>query len=149
MYTRTCPGGQKTQILDENYLARVAMERSKYANALVLNDLPAIFHYWSNTYVRPKLEALGFSDDHAMFRRYMEEQCRRRGSALKRFVSIGSGNCDLEIELALHLEAKGHSDFVIDCIELNSQMLQRGARAPHERPWRKELRPGSIALTRI
>ena len=23
--------------------------------------MPAIFHYWSNTYLRPKIEALGFS----------------------------------------------------------------------------------------
>src|SRR5262249_49626065 len=88
---------------------------------------PDIFHYWSNTYVRPKLEALGIGGSREMFKTYLEQQCERREKGVKRFVSIGSGNCDLEIELALRLQAKGHTEFVIDCLDLNAEMLRRGS----------------------
>jgi SAM-dependent methyltransferase len=64
-----------------------------------------------------------------MFCRYLAEQCDRRKNDRPRFVSIGSGNCDLEIELAVHLRALGHADFVIDCLELNPSMLERGRSA--------------------
>jgi hypothetical protein len=47
----------------------------------------------------------------------------------KRFVSIGSGNCDLEIDLGLHLRSTGRQDFVIDCLDLNPDMLERGRSA--------------------
>ena len=100
---------------DENYRSRVAIERENYENTLNVHALPDIFHYWSNAYVRPKLEVLWIGSSSEMFSTYLEEQGELRKTDAKRFVSIGSGNCDLEIELALRLMAKGHTDFVIDC----------------------------------
>ncbi len=43
-----------------------------------------------------------------------------------RFASLGAGNCDLEIELARKLRARGHESFTIDCLDLNTSMLSRG-----------------------
>jgi hypothetical protein len=62
-----------------------------------VHELPDIFHYWSNRYMRPQLEAFGFSSPDGMFRKYLVEQCQARKNDAKRFLSIGSGNCDLEI----------------------------------------------------
>jgi SAM-dependent methyltransferase len=111
---------------DASYHARVIAEKGIYEDCVNVHNLPGIFHYWSDRYVRPKLEPFGFSSPAGLFKKYLAEQCERRNNCALRFVSLGSGNCDLEIELALHLRAKGHVDFVIDCVDLNSTMLERG-----------------------
>jgi len=113
---------------DESYRARIAAEKGVYEACIKVHDLPPIFHYWSNKYIRPKLEAFGFSTPNDMFKKYLLEQPQRPQEAL-RFASIGAGNCDLEIALASHLRVQGRSDFVIDCLELNPVMLERGRAA--------------------
>ncbi len=111
---------------EASYHARVTAEKSTYEDCVNVHDLPGIFHYWSDLYVRPKVEPFGFSSPAGLFTKYLEEQCGRRHNCAPRFVSIGSGNCDLEIDLAQHLRAKGHTDFVIDCVDMNPAMLERG-----------------------
>jgi SAM-dependent methyltransferase len=117
-----------------DYAARLAAEDRLYRDDIDVHNLPEIFHYWSNRYIRPKLEAFGFSTPEAMFRKYLREQFERQPGHFKRFVSFGSGNCNMEIELALDLRAHAQSDFVIDCVDLNPSMLERGrgSAAQHE-----------------
>ena len=43
------------------YGARVAEEISRFREEIEVHALPPIFHYWLDRYVRPKLEAFGFS----------------------------------------------------------------------------------------
>jgi SAM-dependent methyltransferase len=118
-------------LTDETYRARLREEEKVYENCLHVHDLPAIFHYWSNTYIRPKMEAFGFSNPNQLFCKRLQKQCERHTARDLRFVSIGSGNCDLEIEIALHLCSQGHS-FVIECVDLNPAMLERGQAAAHD-----------------
>lgn len=113
---------------DETYHARLAEEKKIYEKCLHVHDLPAIFHYWSNTHIRPKMEAFGFSNPNQLFCRRLQEQCERQTTGLRRFASIGAGNCDLEVEIALHLRSRGHA-FVMDCVDLNPAMLERGRMA--------------------
>jgi SAM-dependent methyltransferase len=107
------------------YAASVAAEKQVYRDCLEVHDLPPIFHYWSNRYVRPKLEACGFSSPEQLFQRYVDKQFAN-GRKERRIVSIGAGNCDLEVELAAHLVQQGYTDFTLDCLDLNSDMLERG-----------------------
>jgi SAM-dependent methyltransferase len=116
-----------------DYAARLAAEARHYRDDIDVHSLPGIFHYWSNRYVRPKLEAFGFSNPEAMFRKYLGEQFERHQNQAKRFVSFGSGNCNMEIDLALDLRARGQSDFVIDCVDLNQSMLERGRASAAQR----------------
>jgi len=112
----------------QDYDARVLKEIDTFSGQTDVHDLPAIYHYWSNRYVRPKLERFGFSSPQGMFKLYLQRQCEGypgRGGVL-RFISIGAGNCELEIELAQHLKSQGHTRFVIDCLDLNGAMLKRG-----------------------
>jgi SAM-dependent methyltransferase len=120
---------RKSSWISMDYATRVTNETRLYRDLVEIHGLPEIFHYWSNRYVRPKLEAFGFSTPEQMFRKYIVEQCLRHQERPKRFVSLGSGNCDLEIGLARELRTQGHSDFVIDCIDLNGTMLERGRSA--------------------
>jgi SAM-dependent methyltransferase len=62
-----------------------------------------------------------------MFLKQLGELCQDGNP--KRFVSLGSGNCDVEIGLARQLRAAGHDAFIFDCVELNSTMLERGVAA--------------------
>ena len=110
---------------DTDYESALARERDVFENCLNVHELPEIFHYWSRRHLQPKLLPFGFDSPTAMFGKFLEERCREGRSRPKRFVSLGSGNCDLEIELALQLRACGHESFIIDCVDLNPAMLDR------------------------
>ena len=112
-----------------DYEARVTAEKDIFKDCVNVHDLPAIFHYWSNRTIRPQLEVFGFSGPVGMFEKYLEEQCASGKDRMVRFVSVGSGNCDLEIGLAQALIRKGWQNFVIDCLDLNPAMLERGRTA--------------------
>jgi 2-polyprenyl-3-methyl-5-hydroxy-6-metoxy-1,4-benzoquinol methylase len=114
------------------YAARVAAEQSTFRDCVDVHNLPEIFHYWSNRFVRPKLEELGISAPNDLFRKYVAELCGRGTRESTRLVSIGSGNCDLEISLASQVRSAGQTDFVIDCLEMNSAMLDRGRAAAEQ-----------------
>ncbi len=95
----------------------------------MIADLPPVHIYWAHEKIRPKEEALGFSSPNAMFEKYIEGKCRDVTNRPVRFLSIGSGNCDVEISLAQKLRAHGHTRFVIECLDLNPAMLERGRAA--------------------
>lgn len=62
-----------------------------------------------------------------MFAKYLAESFKGEENRRRRFVSLGSGNCELEVELAAGLRSRGHEDFVFECVDLNPAMLERGA----------------------
>lgn len=106
------------------YRARVAMEKAYYANVANVHDLPAIYHYWSHRYLLPKMLQFGFSGVDDFFANQFE-RCLAPGLT-SRFISIGSGNCDTEVRVAALLRSRGKTDFVIECLEINPDMLSRG-----------------------
>lgn len=108
-----------------DYQARLEAETRNYADCVNVEDLPPIFHYWSNRHLRPQLERYGFSSPRGMIRAYVDKQRARAPDRPLRFVSIGSGNGELEIDLAAHLRSTGHPEFVIDCLDWNAAMLER------------------------
>src|SRR5215472_6089593 len=87
------------------YTRRLASEEKIYRECQEVHRLPDIFHYWSNRYVKPKLQPFGFNSPDDMFRKFLAEQCQQRRGQCCRFVSIGSGNCDLEVDLAVQLRS--------------------------------------------
>ncbi len=118
--------------MDTEYEARVKAEQRIFEANADVHDLPAIFHYWSHTYLRPLCEECGFSSPYEFFAQYLERSAARCGTALPEFVSIGAGNCDSEIAVATLLRERGLRDFTIECLELNRAMLDRGAEAANQ-----------------
>lgn len=114
---------------DSDYSERVASEKSYFDHDNTADQLPQIFHYWSNKYLRPKLEALGFTDPEAMFAVLLERAYRASAAAERRFLSIGTGRCDTELRLARYLVDRGCTDFVIECMELNPDLLAQATAA--------------------
>jgi SAM-dependent methyltransferase len=119
----TQPAGRK------EYQSSVAAEIGIYQQCLEVHRLPEIFHYWSNRHILPALNTLGTGGPAEMFGQNLAKQFRATAPGTRRFVSLGSGNCDLEILLALRLREEGNADFLFDCVDLNHAMLERGRRA--------------------
>jgi 2-polyprenyl-3-methyl-5-hydroxy-6-metoxy-1,4-benzoquinol methylase len=104
----------------------MAAEKRFFDACESVHELPEIYHYWSDKYVRPKLEQFGISHPDAFFAKGLETAYMASPRRHRAFLSIGAGNCDTEVRLAQELLRKGHSEFRIECLELNEQMLSRG-----------------------
>lgn len=109
-----------------DYLLRVAAERATFEDVIEVHELPPIFHYWSNKYLRPKVESMGFSHPDDFFVKQLAKLCQSQSGSPLRFVSIGAGNCDTEVRVAKALVDLGHREFVIECLDINPSMLDRG-----------------------
>ncbi len=116
----------RTGTNDAAYASRLAAEKQIFEDQVEVNDLPAIFHYWSNTYLRPKLERFGFSDPDGFFATFLARSVHDHQGTTARFASVGAGNCDTEVRVAKRLLDLGVRDFTIECIDINATMLARG-----------------------
>ena len=110
------------------YEDRLAAEHKRFTTDINVHDLPSIYHYWSNKYLRPSYEQFGFSGPDSFYCLHLEAQIEISIAAHRqaRFISIGAGNCDTEIRLAQLLIQHGYRNFLIDCYDMNDVMLQRG-----------------------
>lgn len=126
LYSRWRAIGSHVRADNADYRNRLAAETRIYKDVENINVLPEIFHYWSNKYLRPMLEEYGVSNPDQFFAKYLHESARKSGAASPIFVSIGAGNCDTEVRVAKLLREAGLSGFVIECLDMNGHMLQRG-----------------------
>ncbi|MDR2244170.1 MAG: class I SAM-dependent methyltransferase [Burkholderiales bacterium] len=74
----------------------------------------------------PKFRDFGFCEPESFFVKHLQEVALNAHKEEVRFASIGSGNCDAEIRIALSLRHLGVDRFTIHCIDLNPAMLKRG-----------------------
>src|SRR5436305_9217092 len=93
------------------YKEKFHAELSKFQTLERVHALPDIFHYWSGKYVLPKLRVLGFDSLAGFFVHYISESCSRRKGDTSKIASLGSGNSDLEVELAKRLRGLGANNF--------------------------------------
>ena len=110
---------------DDSYAARLRSEIETYRDCVDVNDLPQIFHYWSNKYLAPKFAKLGFSHPDEFFAKYLHESAPQVGGPAA-FASVGAGNCDTEVRVAKLLRHRGLANFTIECLDINADMLKRG-----------------------
>jgi len=108
------------------YDARLAAEQTIYKDMIDINVLPPIFHYWSNAYLRPMLEEYGCSNPDEFFANFLIDSATRSRADALRFVSLGAGNCDTEVRVAKLMRSRGLEAFIIDCLDINRPMLERG-----------------------
>jgi SAM-dependent methyltransferase len=114
------------QRTDDAYAKKIEAERKTFSEQVNVHDLPGIYHYWSNKYLLPLFKPFGFTCPDSFYVLHLEEQFARDPRALHRIVSVGAGNCDTEIRVAQMLLNRGLQNFVIECLDLNEAMLQRG-----------------------
>ncbi len=112
-----------------SYSRRSEREIEHFKDVEVVHDLPEIFHYWSNKYVRPILEQFGFSNPNEFFLLYLKKVCRAHPRRRCRLVSLGAGNAETELLLVRDLISSGVDNFSMECLDLDPYMLERGASA--------------------
>ncbi len=118
---------------DAGYQIRLAQEIKAFESCKNVHELPEIFHYWSNTYLVPKFEPFGFRNAIEFVCLYITRVCRAFPAESCRLVSIGSGNCDLEIQIVERVVASGTRNFTLECIDVNRDMLRRGRSLAEEK----------------
>lgn len=101
-------------------------ELARYRSVEKVHDLPDIYHVWSQAFLAPKLESVGFSSIENMWAHVIGEVAAVSHDHRLEIVSLGSGNCDLEVDLASRLIADGNTNFQLTCLEINTEMLLRG-----------------------
>jgi len=116
-----------------SYGSRLEKELEFFQSYQNVHDLPQIFHYWSNKYLVPKFQPFGFANPKEFFCLYMSRICRKFEGTSCRFVSIGSGNCDLDAEIVEALLKSGISNFILECLDVNKEMLERGRALAQEK----------------
>jgi SAM-dependent methyltransferase len=134
---RPSPSSQLGQV----YAERLAQELAIFADCVDVNALPDIFHYWSDTYVRPMVEEVGASNPDQFFARFLAQSARAASAREPAFVSIGAGNCDTEVRVAKLLREQGLDRFVIHCLDINPAMLERGAELARAEGVAEHIRP--------
>ncbi len=114
-----------SEVGDDAYASRLEREVARYRDDENVHDLPPIYHYWSVGHVDPLLAEIGYES----LQTFLVDPILERGRALEgktvRVVSLGSGNGDLELQLAQRLRSEGLHDFAITRLELNETMRAR------------------------
>ena len=112
-----------------SYAGRLAQERRRFDGVSEFDDLPPIYHYWSNTFVRAMLERSDCRSAPTFSRQFLRQSALRSEHEKSVFLSIGSGDGNNEVEIAQLLHGGGLEDFRIECLELNPNTDQtRGRR---------------------
>jgi SAM-dependent methyltransferase len=113
-----------TQSVD--YLRKLEQQIEQYRVVENIHDLPGIFHYWSGRYLAPPLiDLFGTAKPVRIFSNAFLE-CA--GADKPRYLSVGAGDCTIEIAVAVELKREG-LDFTIECAELSGPLLSRARKA--------------------
>ncbi|MEP7156143.1 MAG: class I SAM-dependent methyltransferase [Betaproteobacteria bacterium] len=115
------------------YGEKLRNEQAHFAVCENVHNLPAIFHYWSNKYLLPDIVSCGFANPDLFFALYLEKTFGGDVNGSRRFISIGAGNCDTEVGLAVILQERGYRNFTIECLDINATMLARGEALAREK----------------
>jgi len=118
--------GKTVQADDKVYQCKIEQELAYYREVENVHDLPEIFHYWSNRYLLPMLQTAGFDNSGQFYLQRLSDACRKKAADTCSFVSVGAGNCDIEITLARKLVDAELCNFSFECVELNPHMVARG-----------------------
>ena len=109
---------------DTDYDRKVRDQISQYEN-VDIHNLPEIFHYWSNKYIRPRLnQVMGVDGIGEFYARPFSKAAATSGGRT-RFASLGSGDSSIEVDVARRLITLGVTDFIFDCFELSPHLRER------------------------
>ena len=117
--------------VDTNEVFRVCMmpdkaskqkrrELNRFSRERDWQKLPPIHGYWSRRYLAPKLEEVYGTRGTVPF--FVDGLLAGRPPSKRLdFVSLGSGLCRVEQDVAAQLKARGFHDFRIECLEMSSE----------------------------
>lgn len=108
-----------------SYEAKVTKEIEWFA-ASKIHDLPPIYDYWADTYIRPRLSSvLGVETIQAFYIDHVLERARDARGSDVHILSLGAGDAELEVQIAQGLLSKGMDRFMLHCLELSPVLIGR------------------------
>jgi 2-polyprenyl-3-methyl-5-hydroxy-6-metoxy-1,4-benzoquinol methylase len=108
------------------YILRYLNELRVFGRNKNIHDLPDIFHYWSNKYLLPKSQSMGFDNPEDFFFQQCKKYCLKNHNMEKiKIISIGSGNGEFEVSTAKRLVDSDITNFSIECMDINARMHKR------------------------
>lgn len=106
-----------------DYQDKLLSELRRFQDLDQIHDLPDSFHYVSCKYLQPLVEAyFGVSRFDQLVVKGVRTIAQSKPESEIRVLSLGSGNCDYEINMASTARLRCR----IVCMELNQTMLDRG-----------------------
>lgn len=109
---------------ERDYQARLQSELRVFGDNEDVHDLPSSFSYLTNTHLAPLLkQVFGYASYEEMIVHYVDSHPSERDEL--RVISLGSGNCDLELEVAGLCRRRCR----FTCYELNPEMIERARTA--------------------
>ena len=113
----------------DDYNEMVTRELEIYKNNKNISaDLPDIFHYWSNKYLKNMYSVID-NKIHGTISFYSYYIKKLAYKETVYIASFGCGNCNVEMDIAKFLLKDGVSNFEFHCIDINKDMLKRGEEA--------------------
>jgi FkbM family methyltransferase len=114
-------------IIDEaRYNQLVATEKQIYHGERPSASIASIFTYWASRYLMPRLRQLyGATNIEQFFVNEIVRTCRSKTDAKWRILSLGSGECSLEVDISKQLTEMG-ADFQICCTDIAPEMIRAG-----------------------
>src|SRR5689334_20481564 len=104
---------------EPTYQDRMTEEIERFREELNVHDLPEIFHYWSNRFLRPKLEEVfQVASPDEFYLKYITQSCLAHADDIIHIPSLGAGNGDTEARLAQALLGRGISNFCFECLDV-------------------------------
>ena len=74
------------------YEQKLRREQDHFGGVANIHDLPPIFHYWSNKYIRPLVEEFGFTLAEELYAKYLASDCKAGTKETPVFSSVGAGD---------------------------------------------------------
>ncbi len=110
----------------DDYGSRVDAQIRQYEFVENMHELPPSFHHFSGQHIAPRVkEVFGVDSIQGVFVAGLTQG--RPTDRPYRFLSVGSGDAWLEIEIAQTLCQLGYTDFVFECAEISPTMNDRAA----------------------
>ena len=91
------------------YEQKLRREQDHFGSVASIHDLPPIFHYWSNKYIRPIVEAFGFTLPEELYAKYLALTVKPVHRETPVFLSVGAGDGETEIKVPVSCCGKAAS----------------------------------------
>lgn len=115
---------KNSAISEEHYNELVSRQVEQYKDTEVMHDLSAIYHYWSEKHtVWQAASVTGFNNTTVFYGEYFKKSLQESDSNF--LISIGSGDCSIEIEIVKYLLSKGVTGFFFVCLELSPISVEK------------------------
>lgn len=110
----------------KGYQERIRAQIQQYKGAATIHASSGIREYWSSKYVRPLIcEIFGVPNHIEIYASTFAERIAQSATGA-RLLSLGCGDCEMEIAIALNLKRQGLTEFVFECVDVSPYVLERG-----------------------